>query len=537
MNSIDEMIDYGQKKYTAVFDGFDEFQMLDTDDSKLFNLELYKILGRESILDTMCSLDLPFVNCTEAQYPNFLSDYFNLIRDNGFFIYSANKDTREVTLVTNYYKPVNSNIIIHLRGYNVQIKYVTPLNYKILEVGLDEALSDVNYVIYFKRIIYDAMEKNVSDVHFTNNQNRHNSYDYYIKYRILNNYVLQEDFFINKKLNDRLIVEVISNYTTAESADLETSYGVETSWVNIMRNGKVDLRITCSKTAGGYTMVIRIQQMNTLGKRIENLGFNTLVSRDLRDLSDRVTGLTLITGAPRTGKNTTMVAMINEHIDDKIKRIEYSSPIETILPHEQLSYDSDVDTLLNFVKLAKKQDIDLAILNELPDKRLAHPVIDLVNSSIGVITTFHINRLWNVALKLKSYFGDDFIDLITQINGVVNQKMFVKLCPYCTQEVYHRNFPKHILDVMDEYTIKSFKEARGCIRCHRTGRSSSVQPFAESLIFTSELKERLVMCSKPHEMERILKKECYDKKVNMEVSVTDAIKDGILHPLDLDILR
>ena len=537
MKSIDDLVDYGVKKYPAILDGFEEFQIFTKDDEKLYNLELYKIISRSTIIDTMRQQGVDFVDCKEPIYPSFLADFFSLIKTGGFFIYSANKDSRQIVLVTDYYKPSNNNIIIHLRGYDVEIKYITPLNYKILEYGVDKVLNDCLHVLYFKRIIYDAMEKHVSDVHFTNNQNRHNSYDYYIKYRILNNYVTQDVFITTKELNNRLIQEIISNYTTAESADLETSYGVETSWVNIMRDGKVDLRITCSKTAGGYTMVIRIQQMSTLGKRIENLGFNERICADLRDLSDRVTGLTLITGAPRTGKNTTMVAMINEHVDKQIKRIEYSSPIETIMPHEQLAYDSDVNTLLNYVKLVKKQDVDIAILNELPDKRLAHPVIDLVNSSIGVFTTFHINRLWNVALKLKSYFGDDYIDLITQINGVVHQKMFVKLCPHCVHDVYHRDFPKYILEIMDNYEIKSFKESSGCILCHGTGRSSEVQPYAESLIFTTELKEKLVRCTRPHEMEIILKEECYAKKVNMEVSVTDAIKNGILHPLDLEILR
>lgn len=538
MNSIQEMLDKGYELYPAIMEGFEEFQMVDRDNDKLLCLELYKIINRREIIEMFCRDGIPFVECLKPLYPDFLSDLLEKIEDNGFFIHSADQDSRQVILVTDYYRPQSyENIIIYFHGFDVKIKYVTPLNYEVLKKGEDKVLEEVNHVIYFKRIIYDAIENKASDVHFTNNQNRFNSYDYAIKYRILNDYVPQTRFKTTKGLNDKIILEVISNYTVAESADLDTSYGVETSWLNIMRDNTADLRITGSSTAGGYTLVVRIQRMATLGKNVSTLGFDEKTSEALSRLSKRNTGLTLITGAVRTGKNTTMVAMINEQVKRPLKLVEYSSPIETILPYEQRDYDSSAETLLNFVKLAKKQDVDLAILNELPDKRLAYPVIDLVNSSIGVWTTFHINRIWNVCLKLKSYFGEDYIDLLTQVNGVVNQKMFVKLCPHCSVDVSHRNLSEFALNLLDDYGVKTFKEGKGCIQCQGTGRSRVVQPYAEHLIFSTELKEKLVRCSKPHEMETIIKTECYLKKTNMEVAIINAIKKGDLHPSDLDILE
>lgn len=351
----------------------------------------------------------------------------------------------------------------------------------------------------------------------------------------------QKDIYMTRELNNKMVVSVINDYTTAESADLDTSFGVETSWLNSMRDNSCDLRITGSKTNGGYTLVVRIQRMSTVGKCIENLGFDCKVQNALLELSKKTTGMTIITGAPRTGKSTTMVAMTNSRSKDLIKREEYSSPVEVILPHEQLDYGDDVNTLMNYIKLSKKQDIDIAIINELPDSRLAMPILDLVNSSMGVLTTFHINRLWHAPLKLKSYFGDWYIDLITQINGIVNQKMFVRQCPHCmvekSLEEKTSSLPKGVVELLINSNVRTYSESLGCAKCSMTGKAKVVQPYAEYLLFTSDIKDRLVECTRPHEMEKILKTECYSLGTNMELSVIDAIRRGELHPLDLTALE
>lgn len=541
LDTIDNLVTSAYSKYKSVVEGLEEFQVFDTDNVKLHNLELYNLVSREEIISMFNEQGIPFVNCRKSLEPEELHDLIDKIKSYGFFIHSYNKESGQITLVTDYYKADSKeNIVMYLRNLSASIKYITPLNYSILSSSEDSVIEDTIPMLYFKRIIYDAMEKRASDVHFTNNQNRDNGYDYRVCYRLLNDYVEQKDIYLNRELNNKMIVSVINDYTTAESADLDTSFGVETSWLNAMRDNSCDLRLTCSKTNGGYTMVVRIQRMSTVGKGIENLGFNKSVQEALSTLASKNTGMTIITGAPRTGKSTTMVAMINSRAKSLIKREEYSSPVEVILPHEQLDYGDDVTTLLNYIKLAKKQDIDITIINELPDSRLAMPILDLVNSSMGVLTTFHINRLWNAPLKLKSYFGDWYIDLITQINGVVNQKMFVRQCPHClvekSIEEKTSNLPKGVIDLLIKSNVKTYSESLGCAKCSMTGKAKIVQPYAEYLLFTSEIKDKLVECSRPHEMEKILKNECYAQGTNMELSVIDAIRRGDLHPLDLTAL-
>lgn len=536
---IEELLKQARDKYPAVIDSLNEFNLLKKDNEILWCLEHYSLVPRSQIVNKFRYSGEPFVNCTEIKHYDFLEEFDSLFRQYNFFVYSADKDSNKITLVTDYYTSVYENIGLMLKGYDVDIKYITPYNYDLLLHGYDYVLSQkTSYPTMFKRILYDAIEHGASDIHIVNNMNREGGFDYRIFYRELNDYVDDCNIVkLNESTSNSMIMDIISHYTIAEVADLELSCGVETSWLNVFNDGDLDLRLTGSKTRGGYTLVTRLQKMSTVGKKIANLGFNLETQLALRDLAARTTGLTLITGAVRTGKNTTMVAMINEYLDLPVKRMEFSSPIETIMPFEQLNYNNDINTLLDYVKLLKKQDVNLVYLNELPDERLAHPIIDIVNSSIGVITTFHINRLWNVCLKLQTYFGDDFRNLITQINGVVNQKMFVKLCPHCRARVYHRELPRFILELLDKYDIKSFYKPIGCPSCKGTGRENSVQPYAEYLIFTEELKSKLVRCKELYEMEDVLKEECYKNESNLEVTLVNAIRNGVIPPEDLMILR
>ncbi|MGL4949767.1 MAG: ATPase, T2SS/T4P/T4SS family, partial [Anaeroplasmataceae bacterium] len=321
--------------------------------------------------------------------------------------------------------------------------------------------------------------------------------------------------------------------TTALSVDLSSSEGVKTSWLNPLDDGTCDLRVTCSATRGGLTCVTRIQTIATTSKTVETLGLSGHVTEYLKELSLKENGLTLVTGPVRSGKNTTVNAMINDIINSPLKIVEYSSPIETSQPFEQYDYNDDRTRLLNFINLSKKQDINIAVINELPRKEVADAVYDLVNSSIGVMTTFHINRIWDLPYKLKNYFGEDFIDLITKINGVVNQKMFVKQCSHCLEDKFSTKLPKSILSFLETHDIKTYKESRGCIQCNGTGRANQVQPFAEYLKFNKELKSRLLRCNHCYEMEELIYEHVTSSHTSLDYPIAEAVRSGVLHPLDV----
>ena len=542
MGCIYDLEEIAISKFPAIIRDLEEYGDFYEDRDKVLNMELYNLAERRDIVSAYSSEGLNFINCTKVIQPEFLAPYLKRIKEDGFFIEFANEKTKLVRLVIDYFKgnSINQNIEISLaaKGYKVEILYVTPLNYLELQEGEDVRLRLYRPLLFYKRLVYSAIESSSSDIHITNRIGEGDTCETYVYFRILNSYRRQSNFRINREFADKLIHDLVTEYALEQALDLGTPEGVKVSWLNPLYDNSCSLRITCSNSLAGYTAVCRISRMSVIGKCIEDLGFNYRMETTLKFLSTREEGITFITGAVRTGKNTTLVAMVNEAVDKEIKFMEYSAPVETIMPFEQADFKGNNESLLCYVDLAKKQDIDIVIISELPSKDLSKPVIDLVNSSIGVITTFHINRIWHFFYKLKNYFGEEYIDLITQVNGVVNQKMFIKQCPKCAHqhEVVERDFPPNIYKILMEYKIFTYYQSEGCLNCNYTGKLNEVQPFGEYIIFDDELKTRLLQCTEARFMEPIIKEYVIANESSLEFAIKEGIDMGVLHPLDFNKL-
>lgn len=529
--NVQDLLDEATERFPALIEDLDNMELLDSDRDILYNLELYNIISRERIIEMFKGNKLPFTDCIEEVIPKEISKDMYHIKEKNCYVKSLSGTN--LNLIKDYYDDDNKKVPdVYFTQYDVKIFYVTPLNFKILRSKNSSLEKLYDPIILCKRIIYDAIDKGASDIHFTNNMTADSSYEFKLFYRLLNDYEYVPSFKLDKELNDNLIQTVVSDKTMGQVEDLLSSHGVKTSWLSPLYDGSCDLRVTCSNTRGGYTCVMRISKMGVVAKEITSLGFDNTTCELLFDLAERESGLTVITGPIRSGKNTTMVGITNVIMNKPIKIAELSSPIETIMPFEQHDYQASREVLMNYVNLIKKQDTNVVILNELPDKLVAGSVLDLVNSSLEVLTTFHINRIWHLPYKLEDYFDAHYKSLITQINGVVNQRMFVELCPECKHEAMHRNFSKKVLEMMDTYGIKSFYEANGCLSCNGTGRAKKVQPYAEILIFTDELKYKLLRCKEVWDMEDVIKKEVMDKELSLEFKLRDAIIDGTLSPQD-----
>ncbi|WP_353889454.1 ATPase, T2SS/T4P/T4SS family [Bacteroides acidifaciens] len=76
---------------------------------------------------------------------------------------------------------------------------------------------------------------------------------------------------------------------------------------------------------------------------VDELGFPKADVSAIREIAKRRTGLTLITGAVRTGKNTTVLAIANELQKLPIQIVEYSNPVEVRMGYAQKDYHGDIN--------------------------------------------------------------------------------------------------------------------------------------------------------------------------------------------------
>lgn len=434
---------------------------------------------------------------------------------------------------------------LDLSRYRVQYVYVTYSNFKSL-IGDDKFESlyrfELEPRLVYVRLVMEAISLGGTDLHVTveHHSKQPECKVYYRRGEILCPINL---FELTPELCKSMIYKTVENDSSKDSIDLFESYGVVTRISDLFKDGRVELRLSANKVLSGYDYVARIQELTNVTRTIETLGFPEKTQEALNFIADRRAGLTFITGPLRTGKTTTLFALANKMATAPIKIKSYEDPVEALMPFPQVDYKSNPDNLVNAIRVAKKQDIDVALLNEIPDKSVAFAVQDLVNSSIYVLTTIHINRIWHLPYKLIEYYGANYKNIISQINGVFNQKMFDTMCDKCCN-------PKYVKDLEDERKkqilldndVTVYYEPQGCSECFDlvTGTSGVIrgkgQPYCEYLLFTDEIKSRLLQCAEPYEMEQVIKTEVIKNGDSLEAVLSQAISDKKLQITVLDSL-
>ena len=532
--------DFGlQKEVVKIFDS-----KIYSDNTELItDLEIYKFMSRDEILKHL-KFEFPELIFENVKSVNRKEEFLTI--EGRYGILLDHIDSKSVKVIKSVFQTLDqTNLELDLKQFKeIEIVNITDVNFRELsEYGYRPKYDPM---ILFKRILIEVIKLNGTDLHF-GVIHRNMRAEYPIQYRVNGDLYDLDLFTLDKELNHSIISTLVETKTSANSLDLSLPDGITANSSDILDNGNVELRIAANKVKDGLQCVIRIQEKKTFSYTIDSLGFSKEAQDFLMWLSKKRSGITLITGAIRTGKNTTAFALANEMIKYPIKMIDYSSPIEVLMPFNQVDYLADENNLLACVRLAKKQDVNVAFLNEIPSKEVAFAVKDLVNSSIHVITTIHMDRIWHLPYKLNEYYGDSYKDVISQINGVMNQKMFDVMCPNC-REVYPTSSIRDLAKkaFLEERGLQNVWVAKGCEKCISTvkhsghNKTGSViganQPYVEFLRFDDKLKSRLLACDHAWQMEEIIKEVVRENKNTLEDTMFDGIQRGVLDYNALDYI-
>ena len=532
--------DFGlQKEVVKIF----ESKIYPDNTELITDLEIYKFMSRDEILKHL-KFEFPELIFENVKSVNRKEEFLTI--EGRYGILLDHIDSKSVKVIKSVFQTLDqTNLELDLKQFKeIEIVNITDVNFRELsEYGYRPKYDPM---ILFKRILIEVIKLNGTDLHF-GVIHRNMRAEYPIQYRVNGDLYDLDLFTLDKELNHSIISTLVETKTSANSLDLSLPDGITANSSDILDNGNVELRIAANKVKDGLQCVIRIQEKKTFSYTIDSLGFSKEAQDFLMWLSKKRSGITLITGAIRTGKNTTAFALANEMIKYPIKMIDYSSPIEVLMPFNQVDYLADENNLLACVRLAKKQDVNVAFLNEIPSKEVAFAVKDLVNSSIHVITTIHMDRIWHLPYKLNEYYGDSYKDVISQINGVMNQKMFDVMCPIC-REAYPTSSIRDLAKkaFLEERGLQNVWVAKGCEKCISTvkhsghNKTGSViganQPYVEFLRFDDKLKSRLLACDHAWQMEEIIKEVVRENKNTLEDTMFDGIQRGVLDYNALDYI-
>ena len=388
----------------------------------------------------------------------------------------------------------------YLCNYSHKIINLSPSNFNELTGHTYE----YNPMLLLRRLIVECMHRGGANLKIEPRVIHHKP-NIAVRFRIDKTVIEYTDFTITEELESSMLKTMLATTSSVDPTSIDKSGGVTGLSKHLLCNDLIEGRFGITKMMHGYLFNLRIQFITDEIRNIAHLGLDSYTENALRVISNKVNGLTIITGPMNSGKTTTLWAVMSEMLEKPISCVEYSTPVEAEFGLPQVDYGENLMRLHQMLSIAKKQDIDVAFLNEIPNKEIAQGVRDLLNSNVHCLTTFHLDRIWDLPHKLYEYYGEEYKDVLSQLNLVVNQKMFVKQCPYCLEKTSVDSLPNIYTKFLLKYGITSVYVNKGCEHCNNGELIGGVVILAESLLFTDKIITDLRGLNAPRDMEQYLK--------------------------------
>lgn len=358
---------------------------------------------------------------------------------------------------------------------------------------------DSTVVLYFEKILKDALLEKVSDIHFEVRPNG-------AVIRMRKNGDMMEyepDRRLSyKEAND--ICSVIYNVLASTKAVSFDPRDCQQATVNYFVKGQgstkdQDLKLRYQSVPAypdGYDVILRVLPIGSSEEftPLQVLGYTEQQVSDLIDISSRPVGSLIIAGVTGSGKSTTMknlLMYINANAGYRLKIYSIEDPPEYNIPKITqipvvIGKDFDPTKMSPFekpIKACMRGDPDIIMIGEVRDKITGDLTKKAIQSGHQVLTTVHatsaigiIDRFQDFGLTRSVLGSPDFL------TGLIYQKLMPIVCPHCSIdfhkhvnsedatkediEIYRRM--TSVMPNLNKFPIKMRSE-NGCPHCKGSG--------------------------------------------------------------------
>jgi type II secretory ATPase GspE/PulE/Tfp pilus assembly ATPase PilB-like protein len=344
--------------------------------------------------------------------------------------------------------------------------------------------SDNTLVRLVNRLIVDAYEQRVSDIHIETNPGKANTQVRFRKDGTLFDYLEIPSIYRNA-LASR--IKIMCHLDIAEKRKPQDGK------IDFQRFGsaKVELRVATIPTANGLEdIVLRVLAaskpipLGSLGLHAENLAL-------LKKIAARPYGLFLVCGPTGSGKTTTLHSVLG-HINVRGRKIwTAEDPIEiTQKGLRQVQVNARIGwTFAATMRSFLRADPDVIMLGEMRDAETAKVAIEGSLTGHLVLSTLHTNSATESVVRLLDLGAEPF-NFADALLGVLAQRLAKRLCTGCRQartassdemrellgeycldtaldgESILQQWERAYADAKGEFTLYA---AGGCETCNKTG--------------------------------------------------------------------
>jgi type IV pilus assembly protein PilB len=286
-------------------------------------------------------------------------------------------------------------------------------------------VDDAPVVRYIQKILLDAINAGVSDVHFE-------PYEKYYRIRYRLDGVLVEvgkpPLMIKDKIASR--IKVISKLDISEKRIPQDGR----MKLQLTKNRSIDFRVSTLPTLYGEKIVMRILDSSNAMLGIDALGYDADQKALMLDAISRPYGMILVTGPTGSGKTISLYTCLGLLNKPGTNISTAEDPAEINLPGVNQVNVNDKAGLTFAVALKSflRQDPDIIMVGEIRDLETADIAIKAAQTGHLVLSTLHTNDAPATLIRLMN-MGVAAFNIASSVLLITAQRLARRLCMSCKQ--------------------------------------------------------------------------------------------------------
>jgi len=296
-----------------------------------------------------------------------------------------------------------------------------------VEEAKEESIAETDNTLVgvVNKMILDAYNQGVSDIHIETYPGKHNT-----QVRFRKDGVIRKYFEFEPKFRNALVsrIKIMANLDISEKRRPQDGK-IE---LKISEYEKVELRVATVPTANGLEDVVMRVLANAKPIPLEKIGLPPPVLERIMVLAQKPYGLFLLCGPTGSGKTTTLHSVLG-YINSPDRKIwTAEDPIEITQDGlRQVQVNSNIGwTFAAAMRSFLRADPDVIMVGEMRDIETAQIAIQASLTGHMVFSTLHTNSAAESMVRLLD-LGMDPFNFSDALVGILAQRLTRKLCNTC----------------------------------------------------------------------------------------------------------
>ncbi|MCU7829058.1 MAG: type IV-A pilus assembly ATPase PilB [Candidatus Thiodiazotropha sp. (ex Myrtea sp. 'scaly one' KF741663)] len=278
-------------------------------------------------------------------------------------------------------------------------------------------------VRYINKILLDAINQGVSDVHFE-------PYEHTYRIRYRQDGMLHEVANPPSNLANRLSsrIKVMSRMNIAERRVPQDGR----IKMKLSKSRSIDFRVNTCPTLYGEKIVLRILDPTSAQLGIEALGFEEEQRKAFMSSINKPYGMILVTGPTGSGKTVSLYTALNLLNNPDVNISTAEDPVEIQVAGIN-QVNTNVKTGLTFAEALRaflRQDPDIVMVGEIRDLETAEIAVKAAQTGHLVLSTLHTNDAPQTLTRLAN-MGIPPFNIASSVLLIMAQRLARRLCEHC----------------------------------------------------------------------------------------------------------